>query len=137
VYVSICLIHELFSLFKFLRILSLFHCSALQELPDSVCNLEYLRSLDLSYTAIKKLTEKICSLSHLQILILNYCRDLEQFPTNLHLLTNLCRLEFIETKVMKLPPHLGKLKNLRVVMNSFNVVSKRRFAIKSKRDKTQ
>ncbi|XP_068467039.1 putative disease resistance RPP13-like protein 1 [Phaseolus vulgaris] len=121
-------IHELFSKFKFLRILSL-SGSDLHELPESVVNLEYLRSLDLSYTAIKILTEKICSLSHLQILKLNYCEDLDELPSNLYLLTNLFRLEFIETKVRKMPPHLGKLKNLKVVMSSFIVGQSRELGI--------
>ncbi|ESW05710.1 hypothetical protein PHAVU_011G202900 [Phaseolus vulgaris] len=112
-------IHELFSKFKFLHILSLSHCSNLQELPDPIGNLEYLRSLDLSHTVIKRLNENICLLSHLQILKLNFCRHLEELPSNLHLLTNLCRLEIIETELRKVPPHLGKLKNLKVVVNSF------------------
>jgi len=114
-------IHELFSKFKFIRILSLSQYSDLQELPDSIANLEHLRFLDLSRTAIKKLSEKICSLSHLQILKLNYCRDLEELPSNLYLLTNLCCLEFMLTKVKRVPPYLGKLKNLKVVLSSFNV----------------
>jgi len=114
-------IHELLSKFKFLRILSLSYCLDLQELPDSVSNLEHLRSIDLSHTAIKRITEKIYLLSHLQILKLNYCIHLEELPSNLHLLTNLCRLEFNVTKVRKVPPHLGKLKNLKVEMNWFDV----------------
>ena len=120
-------IHELLSKFKFIRILSLSYFSDLQELPNSVGNLEHLRSIDLSRTAIKRITEKICLLSYLQILKLNYCKDLEVLPSNLHLLTNLCRLEFKETKVRKIPQHLGKLKNLKVVMNSFNVGFSREF----------
>ncbi|XP_014489569.1 putative disease resistance RPP13-like protein 1 [Vigna radiata var. radiata] len=114
-------IHELFSEFKFLRILSLSHCSNLLELPDSVDNLKLLRSLDLSHTAIRKLPEKICSLFHLQILELNYCTYLEELPINLHLLTNLCRLEFRFTKIRKVPPGLEKLKNLIVMMNVFYI----------------
>jgi len=47
----------------------------------------------------------------------------------LHLLTNLCRLEFTETRVVKVPPHLGKLKNLKVVMNSFKVGHGKEFGI--------
>jgi len=116
-------IHELFSKFKFIRILSMSRYSNLLEfeLPDSIGNLEYLRSLDLSHTAIKRLNEKICLLSHLLILKLNSYRCLEELPSNLHLLTNLCRLELMLTKVRKMPPYLGKIKNLKVVMSSFNV----------------
>ena len=114
-------IHELLSKFKFLHILSLAKCSYLQELPDSVANLVHLRSLDLSSTGIRKLSEKICSLSLLQILKLNKCMDLMELPSNLYLLTNLCRLEFQYTRVRKVPPHLGKLKNLKVAMTSFIV----------------
>ncbi|KAG2396564.1 uncharacterized protein HKW66_Vig0228390 [Vigna angularis] len=89
-------IHELFSKFKLLRMLSLCFVLDLQGLPDSVGNLGHLRS------------------------------DLEELPSNLYLLTNLYRLEFIETKVRKVPPHLEKLKNLKVVMN-FSVGHGREF----------
>ncbi|KAG5106563.1 hypothetical protein JHK82_043533 [Glycine max] len=114
-------IHELFSKFKFLRVLSLSHCLDFEELPDSVCNFKHLRSLDLSHTGIKKLPESTCSLYKLQILKLNHCRSLKELPSNLHELTNLHRLEFVNTNIIKVPPHLGKLKNLQVSMSSFDV----------------
>jgi len=114
------LIHDFFSMFKSLRILSLSY-SNLKDLPDSVGNLEHLCSLDLSYTIIQELNEEICSLSHLQILKLNNCEYLEELPSNLHLLTNLCRLEFKNTKVRKVPLHLERMRNLMVMMTSFNV----------------
>ncbi|KHN20832.1 Putative disease resistance RPP13-like protein 1 [Glycine soja] len=122
------LIHELFSKFKFLRVLSLSHCF-IYELPDSVCNLKHLRSLDLSYTDIKKLPDSTCSLSNLQILKLNYCRFMEELPSNLHELTNLHCLEVVDTKLIKVPPHLGKLKNLQVLMSSFYVGKYSEFTI--------
>jgi len=122
-------IDEFFSKFRLLRILTLSHCSNIKGLPDSVGNLEHLRMLDLSYTKLKKVSEKICSLSHLQILRLNFCNYLKELPSNFHLLTNLCRLELIYTDVGKLPSGLGKLKNLKVVMESFYVGHDREFGI--------
>ncbi|RDY14049.1 putative disease resistance protein, partial [Mucuna pruriens] len=105
-------VQELFSKFKFLRVLSLSSCSGLTEVPDFVGNLKHLCSLDLSYTDIKKLPDSMCSLYNLQILKLKYCINLEELPSNLEKLTNLRCLEFIGTKVRKMPMHLGKLKNL-------------------------
>ncbi|KAG4950190.1 hypothetical protein AAZX31_15G217200 [Glycine max] len=116
-------IQELFSKFKFLRVLSLSHCSNIKELPDSVCNFKHLRSLDLSDTGIKKLPGSTCSLYKLQILKLNRCRSLNELPSMLHELTNLHRLEFVNTDIIKVSPHLGKLKNLQVLMSSFYVGS--------------
>ncbi|KAL2979426.1 hypothetical protein AAZX31_13G171900 [Glycine max] len=113
------LVDELFSKFKFLRILSLSLCD-LKEMPDSVGNLNHLRSLDLSYTSIKKLPDSMCFLCNLQVLKLNYCVHLEELPSNLHKLTNLRCLEFMYTEVRKMPMHMGKLKNLQV-LSSFYV----------------
>ncbi|KAG4957685.1 hypothetical protein JHK85_044065 [Glycine max] len=122
-------IHELFSKFKFLRVLCLSHCSDIYELPDFVCNLKQLRSLDLSHTRIKKLPDSTCSLSNLQILKLNYCSYLKELPSNLHELTNLHHLEVVDTEIIKVPPHLGKLKNLQVSMSSFDVGKTSEFTI--------
>ncbi|RDY11162.1 putative disease resistance RPP13-like protein 1, partial [Mucuna pruriens] len=105
-------IKELLSKFKFLRVLSLFGCFDLAEVPDFVGNLKHLCSLDLTYTRIEKLPDSMCSLYNLQILKLNCCSYLEELPSNLDKLTNLRCLEFKGTKVRKMPMHLGKLKNL-------------------------
>ncbi|CAJ1946721.1 unnamed protein product [Sphenostylis stenocarpa] len=108
-------IHELFSQFKFFRVLSLSRCSQLKEVPDSVGDLKYLHSLNLSRTGIRKLPDSICFLYNLLILNLNYCFNLEELPPNLHKLTKLRYLEFQHTKVTKMPLHLGELKNLQVL----------------------
>ncbi|XP_028191248.1 putative disease resistance RPP13-like protein 1 [Glycine soja] len=121
--------HELFSEFKFLRVLSLSGYSNLTELPDSVGNLKYLHSLDLSNTDIEKLPESTCSLYNLQILKLNGCTHLKELPSNLHKLTDLHRLELIDTGVRKVPAHLGKLKYLQVLMSSFKVGKSRELSI--------
>ncbi|KAG4383941.1 hypothetical protein GLYMA_13G184900v4 [Glycine max] len=122
-------IHELFSKFNYLRVLSLSVCHDLREVPDSVGNLKYLRSLDLSNTGIEKLPESICSLYNLQILKLNGCEHLKELPSNLHKLTDLHRLELMYTGVRKVPAHLGKLEYLQVLMSSFNVGKSREFSI--------
>ncbi|KAL2335687.1 hypothetical protein Fmac_016900 [Flemingia macrophylla] len=77
--------------------------------------LKHLRSLDLSETRIEKLPDSTCLLYNLQILKLNSCRNLVELPSKLHKLTNLHCLEFKDTKVRRMPMHLGKLKNLRVL----------------------
>ena len=113
------LVHELFSNFKFLRVLSLDLYSELREVPDSIGDLKHLRSLDLSRTGIQKLPESTCLLYNLLILKLNYCSSLEELRSNLHKLTKLRFLEFKYTKVTKMPMHFGELKNLQVLSAVF------------------
>ncbi|KAG4384002.1 hypothetical protein GLYMA_13G195600v4 [Glycine max] len=122
-------IHELLSKFNYLHILSLSDCHDLREVPDSIGNLKYLRSLDLSNTEIVKLPESICSLYNLQILKLNCCGSLKELPSNLHKLTDLHRLELTYSGVRKVPAHLGKLKYLQVLMSPFKVGKSREFSI--------
>ncbi|XP_027923034.1 putative disease resistance RPP13-like protein 1 [Vigna unguiculata] len=120
---ALILIDELFSKFKFLRVLSLSGFGDLiTEVPDSVGALKQLRSLDLSYTNIQKLPDSICLLFNLLILKLNYCSDLEELPSNIHKLTKLHCLEFENTKVTKMPMHFGELKNLHL-LDAFRVHS--------------
>ncbi|WVZ03288.1 hypothetical protein V8G54_024094 [Vigna mungo] len=114
-------IQELISNFKFLRLLSLNGCDNIKEVPDSVGNLIHLRSLDLSGTDIERLPDSTCSLCNLQVLKLNDCDNLQELPSTLHELTNLRRLELMETTLRKVPVLLGKLKNLRVWMDSLLV----------------
>jgi len=112
-------IRELFSKFKFLRVLSFYHCWELEEVPDFVGDFKHLLSLDLSKTKIKKLPDSICLLYNLLILKLNYCVELEELPSNLHKLTKLRCLEFEGTKMRKMPIHFGELKNIQVLTTFF------------------
>jgi len=122
-------IEDLFSKFKFIRVLSLLNCKKLEEVPKSVGNLKHLRSLDLSNTDVENLPDSISLLYKLQILKLNNCRRLKELPSYLHELDNLCYLEFINTGVKNVPPGLGKLKNLQVRMSSFYVEKSKKFSI--------
>jgi len=127
-------IDDLFSKFKFIRVLSLSRCSNLKVVPQSVGNLKHLCSLDLSYTDIEKLPHSISLLCMLQILKLNYCRRLKELPSYLHQLDNLRRIEFMNTGVKIVPAHLGKLKNLQVLMSSFYVEKSKEFSIQQLRE---
>nr|ACJ22810.1 NBS-LRR type putative disease resistance protein CNL-B7 [Phaseolus vulgaris]ACZ74685.1 CNL-B7 [Phaseolus vulgaris] len=137
-------IHDLFSKIKFIRMLSLYGCSFLRKVPDSIGDLRHLQSLDLSLCdAIQKLPDSICFLYNLLILKLNHCLKLKKLPLNLHKLTKLGCLElnycskleelplnldkltklrclkFKGTRVSKMPMHFGEFKNLQVLSTFF------------------
>ncbi|KAG2396570.1 uncharacterized protein HKW66_Vig0228450 [Vigna angularis] len=114
-------IDDLFSRFKFIRVISLNHCRNLTEVPQSIGNLIHLRSIDLSWTEIEKLPDSISSLYKLQTLKLNYCHRLKELPSCLHQLDNLRYLELVVIGVKNVVAYLGKLKNVQVSMSSFHV----------------
>ncbi|WVZ01692.1 hypothetical protein V8G54_022498 [Vigna mungo] len=138
-------IDDLFSRFKLIRVLSLYNCRGLREVPKSIGNLKHLCSLNLSWIFVKKLPDSISLLYKLQILQLNYCLKLEELPSSLHQLDklqilqlnycenlkelpsclyqldNLRRLDLEGSGVQNVAAHLGKLKNLQVTMSSFHV----------------
>ncbi|WVZ02053.1 hypothetical protein V8G54_022859 [Vigna mungo] len=119
-------IEELISNCKFLRVLSWRWCI---KVPDSIGDLIHLRSLDLSGTDIERLPDSTCSLYNLQELKLNNCVNLKELPLTLHELTNLRRLELKGTTLTKAPLRLGKLKNLHVWIDKFEVGKSREFSI--------
>uniref|UniRef100_M0ZTE6 Potato resistance I2GA-SH23-1 n=1 Tax=Solanum tuberosum TaxID=4113 RepID=M0ZTE6_SOLTU len=101
-----------------LRALSLSHY-CIKELPnDLFIKLKLLRFLDLSCTEIKKLPDSICALYNLETLLLSSCDYLEELPLQMEKLINLRHLDISNTRLLKMPLHLSKLKSLRVLVGA-------------------
>ncbi|XP_062173804.1 putative disease resistance RPP13-like protein 1 [Alnus glutinosa] len=72
-------------------------------------------SMSLRNSHIKRLSDSICKLCNLQILNVSKCLDLTALPRDMHKLTNLHHLYFLETGIMEMPINLGKLKCLQTL----------------------
>jgi hypothetical protein len=114
---------ELFSSFKFLRMLDLSRRN-LDSVPSSIGELKHLRHLDLSGNRkMKKLPDSITSLHNLQTLGLSACNSLQELPRDIKKLVNLRHLKIGGCyKLTYMPRGLGQLNNLRM-LTSFVVHS--------------
>lgn len=109
---------------RFLRVLELGSCR-LSELPHSVGNLKQLRYLGLSCTDVVRLPQAVCSLHNLQTLDLRCCRFLVELPKDIGQLQNLRHLDYNVLgrndstipvcKFKSLPEGIGKLTKLQTL----------------------
>jgi Leucine-rich repeat (LRR) protein len=107
---------------KCLRVLSFCSNPYLVALPDSIDELIYLRYLDLSSTAIETLPDSLCNLYNLQTLKLYNCQQLTMLPNDLQNLLNLRHLDIRETWLGEMPREMSKLNQLQHL--SYFVVGK-------------
>ncbi|XP_050281733.1 putative disease resistance protein At3g14460 [Quercus robur] len=85
------------------------------ELHDSIGDLEHLRYMDLSHTAIRRLPESVCALRKLQTLILSHCRTLTELPENMWKLFDLRHLDISGTDLNEMPKEMSRFKNLQTL----------------------
>ncbi|KAL4564970.1 hypothetical protein LXL04_029049 [Taraxacum kok-saghyz] len=110
---------------KHLRSLNLDCCSLLDKLPEELGHLESLVQLRLSYTKIKHLPDDICMLKHLKLLKLDGCSLLQKLPKNLGWLECLEKLSLSNTEIIHLPDSICMLKHLKYLeLNQCSLLEK-------------
>ncbi|RXH93003.1 hypothetical protein DVH24_013579 [Malus domestica] len=100
---------------KCLRVLSLSRYKNITQLPDNIGKHLNLRYIDLSYTAVKKLPDTLCTLYNLQTLLLVGCSSLVELPADMRKLINLRHLDISGTCIKEMPVQMGRLKSLRTL----------------------
>ncbi|KAB2623613.1 disease resistance RPP13-like protein 1 [Pyrus ussuriensis x Pyrus communis] len=114
-YVSNKVLDDLLPAQKCLRAFSLSRYQNINHLPSSIGNHIHLRYVDLSYTAIKRLPDTVCTLYNLQTLLLLGCSSLVELPADMRKLIHLRHLEISGTNIKEMPVHMGRLKSLRTL----------------------
>ncbi|CAI9303506.1 unnamed protein product [Lactuca saligna] len=97
---------------KNLKSLELISCWCLEKLPEDFGLLKCLEELHLSCTKIKHLPDSICMLKHLKYLELVECLLLEKLPEDVGRLECLEELTLSSTKIEYLPDSICMLKHL-------------------------
>ncbi|XP_022747848.1 putative disease resistance protein At3g14460 [Durio zibethinus] len=98
-----------------LRALSLAKYRNINELPEEIGNLKFLRYLNLSQTLITCLPNSLSTLYYLQTLILFECLELAELPKDMCRLINLQHLDIRKTDLERMPEGMDKLKDLRIL----------------------
>lgn len=98
------------------RILQLRQCESIESLPESIGQFNFLVSIDLSSTDLKKLPDGFCSLSSLKELVMDNCSSLEELPHGFGKLRNLRKLSLSGcVSLKKLPDSFSQLKDLKAL----------------------
>lgn len=81
--------------------------------------LKSLRYLNLSSSSIEELPDEICALYYLQTVELSNCKRITRLPTNMRRLVNLRHLNISGTSLTEMPPKMSDLKDLRTLTDFF------------------
>lgn len=96
-----------------LRILQLRHCGSIESLPESIGQFNFLDSIDLSLTDLKKLPDGFCSLSSLKKLAMDNCQSLRELPGRFGEVRSLRKLSLSGcVSLEELPDSFSQLKYL-------------------------
>ncbi|KAL7106309.1 hypothetical protein ACP275_07G104100 [Erythranthe tilingii] len=88
-------------------------CSGVRTLTEDIRALKELRYLNLSYTFIEKLPNSVVKLSKLQTLDLSWCFHLKHLPEGMRKLTNMMHLDLYRCESLsELPSGISSLKYL-------------------------
>ncbi|XP_031130376.1 disease resistance protein RGA2-like [Ipomoea triloba] len=106
---------DLFNGLKSVRVLRLYGCK-LQKLPKKIGNLLHLRYINLSWNNVEELPDEVCSLYNLQTLDLEYCIQFSRLPDKIGDLSQLRYINLSWSKVEKLPDTICSLENLQTLV---------------------
>nr|GMD65230.1 putative disease resistance protein RGA3 [Ipomoea batatas] len=95
-----------------LQTLNLQECECLSRLPEGIGNLHKLRKIDLRRSKVEELPDSICSLDSLQTLNLQGCECLSRLPEGIGNLNKLRKIDLSRSKVEELPDSICSLGNL-------------------------
>nr|GLL30467.1 uncharacterized protein LOC109184430 [Ipomoea trifida] len=95
-----------------LQTLNLQGCDCLSRLPEGIGNLNKLRKIDLSWSKVEELPDSICSLGNLEYLNLQRCECFSRLPEGIENLQMLRLIDLSGSKVDELPDSICSLGNL-------------------------